>query len=217
MKEKIDKRFEELIKQGRGLCTFTEDDYYVSKHSTPNYQAWLSSVANLICIISNENNYYNKELNRLITHSDMTNGITTLVLTRTLGLLTSAQTEWSSGLLGEINYIIAAETFDDFLDHAATYHKANKKIEAAVLGSAVFEDTIKKLAQKNGIEIKEKSIDPLIDELTKIGVFTPVKAKRMKAYAGIRNKALHAEWEGFDIKDVGEMISGVRELIEEYL
>jgi uncharacterized protein YutE (UPF0331/DUF86 family) len=150
-------------------------------------------------------------------NENMRNGIPAQVVTKLLGLLTSAQLEWSSGLLREIDYIIAAETFDDFLDHAVVYHKANKKIEAAVLGSAVFEDTVKKLAVKNGIETKEKTLDPLIDELASEGILTPVKAKRLKAYAGVRNKALHAEWDSFDIKDVGEMISGVRELIEQYL
>ncbi|GAI58184.1 unnamed protein product [marine sediment metagenome] len=134
-----------------------------------------------------------------------------------LGLLISAQTDWSEGMLREIEYVIAAETFDDFLDHATSYHRAGKKIEASVLASAVLEDTIKKIAVKNSIETKGKSLDPLIDDLKAAGVFTPVKAKRGKAYAGIRNKADHAEWDEFDIKDVGKMIEGIRELIEEFL
>jgi uncharacterized protein YutE (UPF0331/DUF86 family) len=61
------------------------------------------------------------------------------------------------------------------------------------------------------------SIEPLIDELVKAGVFTPVKAKRIKAYAGVRNHALHAEWDDFDSRDVGEMVQGIRELIDEFL
>jgi len=61
------------------------------------------------------------------------------------------------------------------------------------------------------------TLDPLIDELVKAGVFTPVKAKRVKAYTGVRNHADHAEWDAFDIRDVGEIINGTRELIEEFL
>ncbi|GAI03064.1 unnamed protein product, partial [marine sediment metagenome] len=135
-------------------------------------------------------------------------GIPSKIVLKMLGLLISAQEEWSKGMLREIEYVIAAETFDDFLDHAASYHKAGKKIEASVLASAVLEDTIKKIAVKNSMETRERSLDPLIDDLKAAGVFTPVKAKRVKAYAGIRNKADHAEWDEFDIKDVGQMIEG---------
>jgi hypothetical protein len=46
---------------------------------------------------------------------------------------------------------------------------------------------------------------------------TPVTAKRLKAYAAIRNHALHAEWSEYDIRDVGEMIAGLRRFLEEEL
>jgi uncharacterized protein YutE (UPF0331/DUF86 family) len=222
MKERISGRFEALIKEGHRLVSLIGSDshgpkFWVETARIPIYQAWIASASNLIRVVIKGQSHYIDEYKRLMENENMRNGIPAQVVTKLLGLLTSAQLEWSSGLLREIDYIIAAETFDDFLDHAVVYHKANKKIEAAVLGSAVFEDTVKKLAVKNGIETKEKTLDPLIDELASEGILTPVKAKRLKAYAGVRNKALHAEWDSFDIKDVGEMISGVRELIEQYL
>jgi uncharacterized protein YutE (UPF0331/DUF86 family) len=132
-------------------------------------------------------------------------------------LLNSAYDEWQYGLLKDIQYIVAAETFDDFLDHAASYHKSNKVIESSVLASSVLEDTIKKIANRNGLQGEGKSLEPLIDELARENVFTAVKAKRVKSYAGVRNHALHAEWDKIDIRDVGEMIRGIRELVENYL
>jgi len=105
----------------------------------------------------------------------------------------------------------------NYFRHASTYHKAGKKIESAVLASAVFEDTIRKISQKNDFSEKGKSLETIIDELTKMNIFTPVKAKRIKGYSAIRNKALHAQWDDFDIRDVGELIKGTRELIETYL
>ncbi len=48
-------------------------------------------------------------------------------------------------------------------------------------------------------------------------IFTLVKAKRIKGFARVRNHALHAEWNKFDIKDVGELISGTREIIDNFL
>ena len=61
------------------------------------------------------------------------------------------------------------------------------------------------------------SLEPLIDELVKQNIFTPVKAKRVKSFAGVRNHASHAEWDDFDIRDVGELINGTRELIDTFL
>lgn len=223
MKEKITQRFDELIKQGHKLISSIGREssgrlrFWVHESQIPLYQTWLSSVSNLILLVARKGSHYFDECNRLFTHEDMTKGIPSRIVLKMLGLIISVQTDWSEGMLREIEYVIAAETFDDFLDHATSYHKAGKKVEASVLASAVLEDTIKKIAIKNSIEVKGRSLDPLIDDLKAAGVFTPVKAKRAKAYAGIRNKALHAEWDDFGIKDVGEMIEGIRELIEEFL
>ena len=97
------------------------------------------------------------------------------------------------------------------------YHKGNRKTEASVLASAILEDSVKKIASRHGIKTGGVSLDPLIDELVKAGVFTLVKAKRVRGCAAVRNHALHAEWDEFDIRDVGELIKGTRELIEEFL
>lgn len=175
----------------------------VNEIQIPLYQTWLSSVSNLILLVARKDSHYLDEYKRLITNENMAMGIPSRVVLKMFGLLNSAREEWSGGMLRDIEYVIAAETFDDFLDHADSYHKAGKKIESSVLASAVLEDTIKKIAVKNSIEARGRTLDPLIDDLKAAGVFTPVKAKRAKAYAGIRNKALHAEWEDFDIKDVG--------------
>jgi len=147
----------------------------------------------------------------------MKQGIASHLVQKMYGVLNAAKTEWDHGLLRKIEYIVIAATFDDFLDHAAAYHRGNKKTESSVLASAVLEDTIKKIARKHNVESSGISLEPLIDELVKVQVFTPLKAKRIKGYAGVRNHALHADWDKFDIRDVGDLIKGTREVIEEFL
>ena len=218
MKDTITKRFQELSEQGQQMVSrMNKNDYYISEHDIPSVQAWLSSVANILETASLADSFFPNESKRLMTNEEMKHGISINVASKMLGLLQSAQQEWASGLLRKIEYILAAETFDNFLDHAAVYHKGDKKVEAAVLASAVLEDTVKKISLKNEISAKGQSLESLIDELVKVGAITPVKAKRIKAFSGIRNNALHAEFSDFDIKDVGEMIKGIRELIEDYL
>jgi len=183
----------------------------------PAYQSWLSSAANLIDYVSPMDSYFGKECRQVLSHDGLKTGIPSTVVKKMLGLLKAAKEEWEHGLLGRVEYIVAAATFDDFLDHAASYHKGNRKIESAVLASAVLEDTMKRVASKNGIDPSGKTLEPLIDELVKTGVLTLVKAKRIRGWAGVRNHALHAEWDEFDIRDVGELIKGTRELIEDFL
>ena len=223
MQAKITKRFKELVEGGEklvnqiGLDNDGDHEYYVHPQNIPAYQKWLSSVLNLLHVACPRDSEYVGEADRLMKHEGMPNGIPGVVITKMKGLLESAQHEWAEGMLRKIEYIIAAETFDDFLDHATAYHKGEKTIEASVLASAVLEDTIKKIAAKNSVSATGKSLDPLIDKLVKANVFDGVKAKRAKAYAAVRDKALHAEWDKLDIRDVGPMIDGIRELIEDYL
>lgn len=222
MKEKFDTRFEELLSEGQGLLSSLPGDrhgpnYWVPEYRIAEYQRWLNSVINLIKLIDSSDGIFLKESDRVMKDKEIEIGIPSRVVQKIFGLLQSAQDEWRRGLLRKIEHIIIAEAFDDFLDHASFYHKGNKKVESSVLASAVLEDTVKRIARKNGIESKGKTLEPLIDELIKSSIFTPVKGKRIKGFSGVRNHALHAEWDSFDIRDVGELISGVRELLDTYL
>jgi uncharacterized protein YutE (UPF0331/DUF86 family) len=218
MKGIIEQRFIDLIDEGKSLASrINTKESFVPRGSIHSAQAWLASCCNLIGMLAHKESFHFKESNRLMEHELMKMGIHTIIYAKMMGLISSTYIEWSKGTLGQIEYIVAAETFDDFLDHSSNYHKANKKIEASILASSVLEDTVKKIATKNNLPIKGISLEPLIENLIVAGVFNQVKGKRIKAYAGTRNKALHAEWEEFDIKDVGEMIKGIRELVESYL
>lgn len=223
MKEVFEKRFSELLSEGKSIIQnqkSTKDyglEYWVKDKNIPTAQTWVSSTVNLIKHIGKSNRYFNEECDRILADETLPNGMPFRVVQKLYGVLESTYTEWQHGLLGSIEYIVAAETFDDFLDHASRYHKANKATEASILASAVLEDTMKKIAIKHGIDTNDKTLDPLIDDMVKAGVIPSVKAKRLKSHAGIRNHAMHAEWDKIDIKDVGVMISDTRELIENYL
>lgn len=223
MKETISIRFDTLIEEGkrleesiRGSLLRGPSDMLDNSRVT-EYQAFISSSANLIKSISRPASPYYEQIDSILQHEHLAWGVPIVVFQKVLGLLISAKQEWDYGLIRQIEYIFVAETFDDFLDHADSYHKGNKKIEAAVLASAVLEDTIKRIARKNGVEPRGLLLEQLIDELVKADVFTPVKAKRVQSFSGIRNSVLRAEWDDFDIRDVGQLIDETRELIMEFL
>jgi uncharacterized protein YutE (UPF0331/DUF86 family) len=222
MKEQIDHRFQQLIQVGDTLIQLLPREgsgysFWVPEVRLPDFQNWLGSCANLLRTITPAAGHYAEECQHLMSHESMERGIAAVVVLKMLGLVRSAHVEWQSGLLRRIEYIVAAETFDDFLDHAAMYHKGNKKIEAAVLASAVLEDALKRITKRHDIDPAGKSMEEIVDTLTKAAILTPVKAKRVRSIAAVRNHAMHAEWDSIDIRDVGELVRGTKALIEELL
>ena len=120
-------------------------------------------------------------------------------------------------MLKKAEYIFTATAFDDFLDHADQFHKAGKLMESSVLSSIVFEDTLRKISSKYSVSDDGDSMELIIDGLTKADAWSSITAKRIKVYAAVRNKALHAQWDDIEFRDVGDLIHGVRELLEHHL
>ncbi|MDC7707719.1 hypothetical protein [Vogesella indigofera] len=216
MQEQVLTRIDELLIQGQEIARGNSSrDFWVK--NIPQAQAWIASAANAILQVAPPKSFYHTEIERLATHEDLKNGIPITVFEKIFGVLHSVQAEAKSGLLAKLEYQVFATAFDDFLDHASSFHKSGKVKEAAILVSSVLEDTVKRIAMKNGIETAGASLEPLIDQLTNAQVLTTVKSKRIKSYAGVRNSALHAEWDKLDLKDIGQAIGGVRELLDDYL
>jgi uncharacterized protein YutE (UPF0331/DUF86 family) len=217
------KRIDDLIARGRGLMSRRENDgeygptYWVPSELIPDVQAWMTSSANLVSLTTSPVSYFREELERITTSKDLAGGAPWALVQKMHGLFSALKDEASHGLLRRLEDLAVATAFDDFLDHADAFHRANKAREAGVLAAIVLEDAMKRIAAKNNVSGAGLTLEPLIDALVKAGVLTPVKAKRVKAYAGVRNPALHAEWDKFDIRDAGELISGTRELIEQFL
>ena len=116
----------------------------------------------------------------------------------------------------EFHYVGIA--FEEFLDHATKLNADHKKMEAAVLASAVLEDTIKKLFRVHFPTAEDPgTLDSQINGLKTKGLFTKVKAERLRSFTALRNQAFHAKWDGFDEKDVQQMIDGLQEILEMYL
>jgi hypothetical protein len=222
MDQDLQKRCIELIEEGKQIVGQigyyeSEPEYWYRNSEIAALQAWIASVSNFFRLTATPDTYYHQECARILEDPDLRRGVPFHVVQKLTGLLQSIKVEIERGLLRKAEYLFIATTFDDFLDHASVYHKGGNKIESSVLASAVFEDAIRKIATKNELTEAEKSIEAIIDELTKKNILTPVKAKRLKGYSAIRNSALHAHWDEFDIKDVGELIKGTRELIDTYM
>lgn len=213
--EEIVKRCKTLISQASGFRRGKA--YYFNEDMTKVLQKWIASTVNIISITVPQNSYFMKECEHVLSDEHFKSSVPVHIIDRLSGLLEGLCDEIETGFFRQLEYIFTASAFDDFLDHAEHFHKGGKLTESSILASVVFEDTIRKIAKKNLIEEAGIDLETIINDLVTANVFTPVKAKRAKGNSAIRNKALHAQWNDFDLRDVGSLIKETRELIDSFL
>jgi hypothetical protein len=183
-----------------------------SSEQSQECSGWMASALNIVQLICpNPENAYRKRAER-IAEKERSASINSSV--GEFGfLLIDLLKDFDNGLLASVADRARAETFDNFLDHAKEYMKANQKNEAGVIAGVVFEDSLRRVCRKNGIEEKDEKLDNLISELSKKDIISQAKAKRARAAAHVRTKATHAQWDEFDMNDVKGAVDFTEEFI----
>lgn len=224
--EAIDRRFRALIDEGNQHVTNHFSKTLGVTMDTRLAHGWTTAALNLIYVVTRGRGPYFEQAQKT---ADFDGGVTLdgkpfapVIVTsgravRMHGILINVYEDWQTGLLRQFEYIVSAENFDQFLQHAEQYHRGGKHMESGVLVSTVFEDSLKKVAKRNGIDPAGLSSQEVIDRLRDADVITPVHARRLEESAALRNKALHAEWNEFDLRDVGSVLRTVNDLIQQHL
>lgn len=166
--------------------------------------------------ISDDTFVYCNEAIRIQANSKRQGGIYIDDVQTMIGHLKQFRSAIRYGLLKDANATLSASDFDDFLEHAQEYHRLNRKVESSVIASAVLEDSIKRIIRTRGLT-PSRNLEEALNALKAAGVFSANETKKLKYFAGIRNAALHADWEEFDLADVGNLISGVRDIIAAHI
>lgn len=145
------------------------------------------------------------------------------------GILSGLKKDIISGLISNFALLIESNVTGDYLTQAESLLLEGKTgnydhIPAAVLTGAILEDSLRRLCQRQEppIEIKKSNgtfltLDPLIDNLKSTGFFNELKAKQLRAWAGIRNAAVHGRFDDFTRKDTEEMLTGVKNFLADYM
>lgn len=215
IEEKIERKFQELIKEGEQLKHGKEGRSLNDAHMQACI-GWLVAAQNIVyLVVNNPNNPYRVTVDKICTSPHG------YCAPESVGevnvILKSLLQDLGAGLLVSVEDQTQAFVFDNFLDHSKEYVKQNKVKEAGVIAGVVFEDTLRTICRKLGIDDKDIKLDVLIDELVKNEVFTPLKAKRAKVSAHVRTKATHAQWDEFEMTDVVATIEFTEELISKHL
>ena len=153
----IEARFAELLAKGTQLVEQFDNDYPVAWYERPDCIAWQLSAVNPLEVALPSSSRRLQQARCLVANADET--IYPNRLANLLGVLNSAHAEWSRGLLLDLEFRFVGPAFEEFLRHATDYLGSGRKMESAILASAVLEDTVKKVCRKFSIDHSDKELD----------------------------------------------------------
>lgn len=216
--ENVQVRLLELIEIGRSISQGNEYGQVQNQEHASECIGWIAAAHNVVQIICPiATNPYLKSTESIVERSK-TRGFTVNECVGELtAVLKNLLSDSERGLLASITNQAQAEAFDDLLEHAKSYLEHDHKEGAGVLASAVFEDTVRRIARMSKTIDADKKLDTVISALASEGRLSSIKAKRCRAAADLRNKALHGSWEDYELSDVKSSIELTRELLEEHL
>ena len=200
--KKITERLTDLISMGDRVLE-TKDERLASQ--------WATSSQNLLSTVFGRDSDYYRKFTTEVEEYNLADA------PKAQGILLAVADDIASGALFNIQTLIEAEVFDDFLEQAKSLLEAGYYQAAAVVCGAVLEDSLRKLCEKKRIALPDKpKLDFMNSELAKKGVYNKLIQKKITFLADLRNNAAHGKWDQFKLEDVEEMIPYVRRLLEEY-
>ncbi|MBN1822982.1 MAG: hypothetical protein JW803_01540 [Endomicrobiales bacterium] len=217
--DKVSRKFDELIAEGKSILAASGWDGHEYHHRHPNevdYKRFRTESLNIIRRACGINSDHYQELLRIAT--DSRNSYNSYYMKDCFGILEAAKRDFEGGYLFEIRALISSELLGDFLEQAEFLFENGYFVPAASLTGAILEDTLRKLCERSGIVVAEKTnIEKLNVELTKAGIYDKLIQKRVTAFADIRNNADHGHFNKFNKEDVNDMVRWIRRFASDYL
>lgn len=135
-----------------------------------------------------------------------------------LGVLRASREDVEGGYLRDVRALVSAEVFSDFLEMAQHLFETGYKDPAAMLTGAVLEDGLRRIAERHEVKAKTRDdLSALNQKCADAGVYNRLVQKRIQVWVDVRNKADHADFDGYTDTDVADMLRGVRDFLGERL
>ena len=211
----VQKRFSELLSKADSIKAARQSTDFRGKTiyrvSMADVAGWTASTESILLGVLGENSPH---LQALRAARDGFHGYES-EFDRLRSVLSATQEDYLGGYLFSFRALIKAEVLDDALVQAEALLQSNFKDPACILIGVALEVTIKELARQAGLV--EAKLERLNADLCKTGKYNLSKQKQISAWADLRNKAAHGDWNEYTNADVSEMFSGVQRFIADYL
>jgi hypothetical protein len=129
------------------------------------------------------------------------------------GIFLSAKEDFEGGYVFDIDLRVSGEVFGDFVAMARPSLSEGHTDVAAVLACAALEDTLKRFATANGLNVGEKSMQDVVGALKSKGLVSGAQKSLLDTMPKIRDFAMHANWEKISAPDVSSVIGFVEQFL----
>jgi hypothetical protein len=217
-------RLNQLIDKAQILCQPAGlDDQplqpYPIKRSL--FVEWKSGVENFLQNQLGKNHlYYHNFIQEVAgeTREGVENGV---------GVLKALKEDLEKGYLSQLEELIHAELFADFLQMAEVYFEAGYKDQAAIVAGGVLEEHLRKLALKHNISLNvtnlitgalsPKKAENLNSDLAQAKVYTKLEQKSVSNWLELASKAGQAKYNQYSREQVELMLRGITDFTSRYL
>ena len=216
-KEKIIKKFDELLAEGQNIfqsCGW-DGKKWCSHPSDIDYRRFKTEALNIIRRACGENSDHYNEIKSLTLDKGMSTN--SYYFKDCYGILEAAKKDFDGEYLFNIEAEITGEIFGDFVVLAKHSLSEKNKDVAAVLVCAALEDALKRYAKLNGDDLSDKDMSEVVSYLKSKGLVSGAQKSLLGIMPKIRNYAMHAEWDKITTEDVSGIIGFVEQfLIEKF-
>ena len=204
----VKKRFEELEKQINELQPSSQEDEFDS-YRAEDWQKWASSAHYLIHnVFGNASPHYHN----FTTAYDKCNG-SEFHINNLKGIFLGAKADYDGGYAFSFNSVISGEIYGDFIHLAKKALEEGFKDVSAVLACAALEDSLKRFAFINGLDVNDKVMQDVIGALKAKGLVGGAQKSILDAMPKIRDYSMHANWDKITPQDVGSVIGFVEQFL----
>lgn len=214
--EKCLERLDQLISQGqRVIATERQPGPNVIAESwvdDTEMAQWRTSSLNFLKTVFGETSAHYTEFEKNCKRSKISDA------EKGYGILRAAKDDIENGFLKNIESMVSADIFSDFIQMGEHLMKENYYHAAASLVGAVLEDSLRKLCEAKKIEVKNSDrLFNLNAKLHEQNVYNKIMWKSIDAWRETRNCADHGKFNEVSPENVKSMVDGVRDFLTKYL
>lgn len=203
------KRFGELKVQFEAMPLKRNDHMNFNYYSSGVWQQWATSTQNLIIAVFGENSpHYKNFLDAFKNCNGREHSVAALE-----GIFLSAKEDYEGNYVFNVDLRISGEIFGDFVAMAKHSLSEGHKDVAAVLACAALEDTLKRFAAINGLDVSDKSMQEVVSALKSKGLVSGAQKTLLDSMPKVRDFAMHANWEKLTAPDVSSVIGFVEQFL----
>lgn len=208
-KEQTTQRFHELLEQGSRIRMTGRES---SVANPTDFYSWALSSLNLIQGAFGPRSPHTKAFETELS-AIQNNYVDDRRLNSFKGLFLAAKADFGVGLDFNVERLVAAEVFGDFVVLAKVALAEGKHTVAAVLACAALEDALKRYATAKGLDIEGKTMEDVVNSLKSKGLVSGPQKSLLAAMPRIRNAAMHADWEKITPNEAGSVLGYVEQFL----